>query len=708
MQILFIGRPLFSLVIKSSQKSKITLIAACLFFLHIALNAQDSHIIPIEGDIDAEGFFENAPTISIDGNTMIYVSNKLEGKKLFESKKIDNKWTEGKPIEAINNFGFSKSFISEPSLSYDGNTLYFCADYTENMDIYYSERVDGKWAAPVNLGSPINSKGYEGSPFISADNQTLFFVKDKSSASSGDFDCKDLYSSRKNDDGSWGEPKMLPAPVNLQCEKSPRICADNKTLFYCSFRGDKKAFFNIYRTKIIADRVWAEPEYMEFASTEKRDQFPCVTAYGDTLYFNISQPVGRDTYGGIFKAAIPEAYQPEKTLIVKGKVLDVYSKQPITATIDVFDARTRESIYDMKNNATDGTFLFTLPQGRNYSVEFAGNGYSYQYLSFIVDDIAEKKEVYETIYLYKDAKLNLNVFDKDLYDAINAEFKVYDSQGAQVKLKINETSRGRYEMFIPVGDVYTINVSKNCYKDTAIDIDLTKPQFIDFENNIELSPQKTDLLIDLKEELTGKNIKAEIQLSNKHKDETIIITPEMIEKGQYTAYLRNCDEYDILVNSEGYNYFSSSFDMSNQQFYDQTSGEDKMNQEGKNKIEIKLDKFEEGSSLQINNILFEYNSFELLATSFAELDKVVKFMDVNNKIKVEISAHTDDLGAADYNMRLSQKRAQSVVNYLLEKNIEQERIISTGYGKTKPLLPNINDENRAKNRRVELKILKMN
>jgi outer membrane protein OmpA-like peptidoglycan-associated protein len=72
---------------------------------------------------------------------------------------------------------------------------------------------------------------------------------------------------------------------------------------------------------------------------------------------------------------------------------------------------------------------------------------------------------------------------------------------------------------------------------------------------------------------------------------------------------------------------------------------------------------------------------------------------------VEILAHTDDLGTDEYNIKLSDKRAHSVLQYLVYKGIPEERLISNGYGETIPLVPNTSDENRALNRRVEMKII---
>ena len=81
---------------------------------------------------------------------------------------------------------------------------------------------------------------------------------------------------------------------------------------------------------------------------------------------------------------------------------------------------------------------------------------------------------------------------------------------------------------------------------------------------------------------------------------------------------------------------------------------------------------------------------------------------MNTGIEIELSAHTDDKGSDDYNNKLSDQRAASVAAYIVSKGIDPARLVSKGYGKTQPLVPNTNDENRAKNRRVELKILSTN
>ena len=106
----------------------------------------------------------------------------------------------------------------------------------------------------------------------------------------------------------------------------------------------------------------------------------------------------------------------------------------------------------------------------------------------------------------------------------------------------------------------------------------------------------------------------------------------------------------------------------------------------------------------MRNIQFDHNSYALTKSSYSELDKLVKLMQDNPSMHIELSAHTDNVGGDQYNLRLSQKRGESARKYLIRKGIEPNRIVAKGYGKTKPLVPNDSDENRAINRRVEFTI----
>jgi len=113
-----------------------------------------------------------------------------------------------------------------------------------------------------------------------------------------------------------------------------------------------------------------------------------------------------------------------------------------------------------------------------------------------------------------------------------------------------------------------------------------------------------------------------------------------------------------------------------------------------------------GQIVRLNNVFFDFDKWDLRPESFVELDRVVTLLKENPAIVIEMSAHTDSYGSDDYNYKLSDNRARSVMEYILSKGIEPARISSQGYGETVPVAPNDTPENRQLNRRVEFKILK--
>lgn len=113
-----------------------------------------------------------------------------------------------------------------------------------------------------------------------------------------------------------------------------------------------------------------------------------------------------------------------------------------------------------------------------------------------------------------------------------------------------------------------------------------------------------------------------------------------------------------------------------------------------------------GQVVRLNNVFFDFDKWDLRPESFVELDRVVKLLNENPAIEIEMSAHTDSKGTDQYNITLSDNRAKSVRDYILSKGISEKRIISIGYGESRPVVANDTDENRQLNRRVEFTILK--
>jgi outer membrane protein OmpA-like peptidoglycan-associated protein len=128
-------------------------------------------------------------------------------------------------------------------------------------------------------------------------------------------------------------------------------------------------------------------------------------------------------------------------------------------------------------------------------------------------------------------------------------------------------------------------------------------------------------------------------------------------------------------------------------------------------ITLYMDSVYLDSAFRMENVYYDYNAATLRPESGTELEKLVRLMQDNQALEVRIEAHTDSHGADAYNQKLSQERAQSVVNYLVSAGIDRGRLSAQGFGKTHPAAPNTkqggadNPEGRQLNRRTEFKIV---
>ena len=128
------------------------------------------------------------------------------------------------------------------------------------------------------------------------------------------------------------------------------------------------------------------------------------------------------------------------------------------------------------------------------------------------------------------------------------------------------------------------------------------------------------------------------------------------------------------------------------------------------KIDVELEKIFSNKDIEISNIYYDLDKATLRPESFPALDTLLAIFKQNPDITVEIGSHTDSRGSDAYNLKLSQARAQSVVDYLITKGIETERLIAKGYGETKLLNNCGNDvkcteEEHQRNRRTTFRVV---
>lgn len=185
-----------------------------------------------------------------------------------------------------------------------------------------------------------------------------------------------------------------------------------------------------------------------------------------------------------------------------------------------------------------------------------------------------------------------------------------------------------------------------------------------------------------------------------------VVTDNM---GQATLKLNNLLQYIIEVVHPEYENFKIIY-------YDNGDGNQincPMNPKpSQEKEEPELDKIEikKGTTIVFNNIFFDYNSADLKPDAMKELDQIYKILIDNPLVKIQVSAHTDSRGVDDFNLKLSEKRAQAAKKYLTNKGIKSSRIVAKGFGESKIRnrckndVPCSEDEHKF-NRRIEVEIL---
>jgi len=195
------------------------------------------------------------------------------------------------------------------------------------------------------------------------------------------------------------------------------------------------------------------------------------------------------------------------------------------------------------------------------------------------------------------------------------------------------------------------------------------------------------------DEKTKDPIKAEIVLTDNVKNEVLATFESNSKTGKYLVSLPSGKNYGIAVKAENYLFHSENFDIP------AVTGYQEVNKD------ILLKRFEVGTKIVLNNIFFDYGKSTLRPESYAELGILLKLMNDIPTLKIEISGHTDNKGAADFNQKLSESRAKSVVDYLISKGIDATRMTFKGYGFTQPIATNATEEGRQMNRRTEFKVL---
>ncbi len=204
-------------------------------------------------------------------------------------------------------------------------------------------------------------------------------------------------------------------------------------------------------------------------------------------------------------------------------------------------------------------------------------------------------------------------------------------------------------------------------KDGMGEKDIYKLTFVYSEDQKKKTAQLTLFKGNVVDKQNQHPLEAEIELFDLEKDEKITTLKSEATTGAFMISLPAGKNYAINVKKEGYLFYSENFNIPAGDVYKEVQKT------------IMLDKLKAGAKVVLRNIFYDYNQATLRPESKIELDKVYDLLIQNPNLKIEFSAHTDSRGSDDYNLKLSQQRAQSCVDYLIKKGIAPDRIKVVGY-----------------------------
>lgn len=513
-----------------------------------------------------------------------------------------------------------------------------------------------------NLGGEVNSQFPDYAPYITPDEMILMFTSSRDNTTGGKVDpldglyYEDIYISYKKE-GEWQQPINPGKPLNSDSHDAiVGVSPDGRHALI--YKGEEKGG-DIFACRIDEDGLWSVPKRLpREINTDYHETSASFAPDMGALYFVTDKPGG---YGG----------------------KDIYiSYLGTKGSGDKLDYGDAVNLGPVINTAYDEEGVFAHPDGK--TLYFSSRGHS-------------TMGGYD---LFRSAFENGQwSFPENLgYPASTPDDDVFYSISGNGR-------HGYYSTFDPNGlgdrDLFMVTF-------------LGEEKPMQFFNNFDVLAIKErpeyDIILAPKVELnenqlaiiTGKIMDAItldplggvlVEIYDNALGRVVSSFESKTGTGKYMVSLPSGNNYGFIIVARDYPFHSENLTIPSsvvlQEIY----------------MDILLKKVEVGSKIILKNIFFDFDKATLRPESTAELDRLTKLLDDMPTLKIEISGHTDNIGSALYNQKLSEERAKTVVDYLLSKGIEPSRLSYTGYGMEQPIATNDTEQGRQENRRTEFKVL---
>lgn len=647
----------------------------------------------------------------------------------------DGVWGKPSPIKikgfARKNRGRTESAYITPDKEYIF-LAYAPKNNSPKLTLYVAKKNgENRYGKPKELKGGLNKGRSAEAPFLSADGRTLYF----SGNFNGNRNSFDLYRCTRTDDDyiNWSKPELLTDSINTpNWDSYYKLNAKGSWAYYCTTT-NSLGESDVFRVKLFEENPFVkvtglilskQNEALMLADTNYQilvngQQFSGLKIDKASASYEALLPLGgqysikpelknwTSTSSDIDARGLKEYTESKLNLylntipfiLVKAKIIDTRTSLPVSPEKNPLVIINGVIADSVKFDPLTATYQILLPLDSTYILKAKVSDFTAK-----ADTVNVMKET-----VYQEREINLYVTSNPWIEvkgiALDNNTMTPIIGNPNIKLVIDgvnvdsikiDAATGEFTIRLPFGKQYRTAITAKDFKPIENVLDLSGyVEFTTVKHSVfgEFKDANMAILsgivINTK---TGKALEQGIPVKLKING---VVSPAFKYdsiKLEYTLKLPVGYVYDLIPSV--FNYYNKFEPL------------DLTKVAAKTKIpkNFYVTPIEVGQSVDIEHIYFETSKADLKPTSYKSLNALVAFLNEYPNVTVEISGHTDNVGAAAINLAISEKRAKSVANFVVSMGVPSSRIVSKGYGLTKPKYPNKTSQGRAKNRRVEFTI----